>query len=158
MVEKNKKSGVGGRMVRSETVGVRLDPKMRYMAEIGARIQRRSLSSFIEWTIENSLKQITWPPQVDDDSDGESLQELTYKLWDIDEPDRIVKLGLLYPELLTYEEQVVWKIVKETYFFWIKQGCEQGELRGPELRRNWELVKRYSQGELTDSEYDELLA
>jgi hypothetical protein len=37
---------------------VRLDPKLRYLAELAARKQRRTVSSFIEWTIEEALKNI----------------------------------------------------------------------------------------------------
>ena len=42
----SKRKGGGGKLARSETVTVRLDPKLRYLAELAARIQRRSVSSF----------------------------------------------------------------------------------------------------------------
>jgi predicted HicB family RNase H-like nuclease len=45
-------------MPRSITVGVRLDPKVRYLAELAARKQRRSLSSFIEWVVQESFGRI----------------------------------------------------------------------------------------------------
>ena len=45
----------GGKLARSEVVTVRLDPRLRYLANLVARKQRRTLSSFIEWAIEESL-------------------------------------------------------------------------------------------------------
>ena len=41
---------------KSEVVTVRLDPKLKYVAELAARRQRRTLSSYIEWAIEDSLR------------------------------------------------------------------------------------------------------
>jgi len=41
------------------------------------------------------------------------------KTWDVDEADRLIKLALEYPYLLTHEEQVVWKLVRECGAFWL---------------------------------------
>lgn len=38
-------------MTRSETVTMRLTPKLRYLAELAARKHRRTLSSYIEWVL-----------------------------------------------------------------------------------------------------------
>jgi predicted HicB family RNase H-like nuclease len=40
---------------RSEVVTVRVDPKLKYLAELAARKQRRSLSRYVEWVIRQSL-------------------------------------------------------------------------------------------------------
>ena len=39
----------GSKLNRTETVTIRLDPKLRYLTELAARKQRRTVSSFIEW-------------------------------------------------------------------------------------------------------------
>ena len=49
------RKGGGGKLARSETVTVRLDPKLRYLAELAARLHRCTLSSYIEWAINASL-------------------------------------------------------------------------------------------------------
>jgi hypothetical protein len=41
---------------RSITVGVRLDPRLHYLAVLAARKQRKSLSSFLEWVVTERLK------------------------------------------------------------------------------------------------------
>lgn len=41
---------------RSEVVSIRLDPRLKFGAEIAATKCRRTLSSFTEWAIEEALK------------------------------------------------------------------------------------------------------
>ena len=105
------KKGGGARTTRSETVTVRLEPKLRYLAEVAARTQRRTLSSFIEWAIEDALRQAWLNPSA-------SVATQAEKLWDVDEPDRFVKLALAAPELLNYDEQRLWKLIKENGAVW----------------------------------------
>jgi hypothetical protein len=116
----------GGKLSRSETVTVRLDPKLRYMAELGARRQRRTLSSYIEWAIEDSLKHVNA-----DTSGNSSLADEVEVLWDVDEADRLARLALRHPELLTHEEQVLWKLIKENGWLW------RGQYAGAEQEWRW---------------------
>jgi hypothetical protein len=109
-----KRRGGGGKLARSETVTVRLDPKLRYLAELAARKQRRTLSSFIEWVIEETLKRV----HFDEGEFSASVASAAAELWDVDEPDRFVKLALRYPDMLTHEEQVLWKLVRENGALW----------------------------------------
>lgn len=159
MAEKAGKKGGGSKLSRTETVTVRLDPKLRYMAELAARKQRRTLSSFIEWAIEGGLSTV----QLDDKN---SAEELGGKLWDVDEADRFVKLALSYPGLLTYYEQTLWKVIWETKEAWDFPGPEESkEFPGVKvvpsplkcfdfnyLRRNWETFKGIAKGELSQED------
>ena len=45
--------------IRTKTIGFRLEPKLRFAAELAARKQRRSLSNFIEWAVEEAVKNVT---------------------------------------------------------------------------------------------------
>lgn len=137
-----RKVGGGGKLTRSETVTVRLDPKRRYLADLAARKQRRTLSSYIEWAIEDSLQRTYLYT-----NDHTSLADESPDLWDVDEADRFAKLALRHPELLTHEEQVRWKLVKENGSLW--RGYFGGEhttwtwdvnenkLIFEELRKHW---------------------
>jgi len=100
-----------GEVARSETLAIRLDPKTRYMLELAARIQRRTLSSVVEWMINNSLKDIP----IDE---KQSLAKAEADLWDIYDPDRLVLLALKYPNLLSFDEQKIWKFIREYGYFW----------------------------------------
>jgi len=113
-VDKKRKSG-GGKLARSETVTVRLDPKLRYLAELAARKQRRTVSSFIEWAIEDALKRI---PISEGQSSERTIHDEALTLWDVDDADRFARLALYFPDLLTHDEQVLWKLIKENGYLW----------------------------------------
>lgn len=123
-----RKTGGGGKLARSETVTVRLDPKLRYLADLAARKQRRTLSSYIEWAIEDSLNRMNLY------SNGDlSLADESTELWDVDEADRFAKLALRHPDLLTHEEQVRWKLVKENGSLW------RGRYAGSDKKWTWDI-------------------
>jgi hypothetical protein len=112
---KNKPAG-GGKLNRSQTVTMRIDPQLRYLTDLAARTQRRTTSGFIEWAIEQALNSVQLGP------DGYDRQKLLADeariLWDVDVADRFVKLAIHYPQLLNHDEQVMWKIIRENNSFW----------------------------------------
>lgn len=111
MASKDSNSG-GAKLSRTETITIRLDPKTRYLAELASRIHRRTLSSYVEWAISESLSHVTIPGTKD------TIAELSEALWDVDEPDRFVHLATRYPTLLTHEEQRRWKLIRENGALW----------------------------------------
>ena len=120
MTEQEMRKGGGGKLSRSETVTVRLDPKLRYLAELAARLHRRTLSSYVEWAIKASLDtEAVRPTNLPSlhASDHTIGNEAEY-LWDVDDADRFAKLALRYPHLLTHEEQVRWKLIRENGCLW----------------------------------------
>lgn len=116
MAENAKRGAKAPDMSRTVTVSVRLDPKLKYLAEIAAREQRRALSSYIEWAVAQSLEKCELAHFSDGDS--RTLADEADYLWDIDDPDRLVKLALRYPHLLTHEEQILWKLIRENGYLW----------------------------------------
>lgn len=145
------KSGAGGRLARSEVVTVRLDPKLRYIAELAARKQRRTLSSFVEWALERSLDSVS---AVDG---RETFWAEADYLWDVDESDRFVKLAMRHPELLTHDEQILWKIVREQAVFWKGKYDYRGEwtwepkegnIVFEHLRKSWSYCKAAASGDI----------
>lgn len=124
-----RKSG-GAKTTRTETVTVRLDPELRYLAEIAARVQRRTLSSYVEWAILESLKSV---PVSDRLRDGArpTIFDFASELWDVDEADRFVRLAFLAPDLLNFDEQVLWKLIREYGYFW------QGNWEGRDGKQEW---------------------
>jgi len=149
--QKRNKSG-GCKLTRTETVTVRLDPKTRYMADLAARRQRRTLSSFIEWAVEQALHGVCL-------IGGVTADEMTHNLWDVDESERFARLAIYIPELLTYEEQEKWKMLNESdILLHAKVRGTDGVLSWnfaalkdkvfPELRKHWqEMNEAYDEGE-----------
>lgn len=159
------KKGGGGKLSRSETVTVRLDPKLRFAAELAARKHRRTLSSFIEWAVEEAAKKVSIKyhyGSLDDSIEpwDEYAIEAIENAWDVDEADRFAKLALNYPALLTHDEEVLWKLICECGFLWRGQ-YEEKPLRNVQvwtwvvclqsinferLRENWENLKSVADG------------
>jgi hypothetical protein len=120
MAEQEMRKSGGGKLSRSETVTVRLDPKLRYLAELAARLHRRTLSSYIEWAIKASLdgesvRPVNLPSHL---ASAHTIGSEAEYLWDVDDADRFAKLALRYPHLLTHEEQVRWKLIRENGYLW----------------------------------------
>jgi len=155
MAEEKRKGG-GGKLARSETVTVRLDPKLRYLAELAARKQRRTVSSFIEWAVEESFKDVKLHLGSGYNGDEDiTIKDEAARLWDIDESERFVKLAISYPELLTHDEQVRWKVLTDSgiltparqrnsvnkFVTWRWDILE--DFIFPALRREWESLNRF---------------
>lgn len=147
----NSKKG-GGKLARSETVTVRLDPKLRYLAELAARKQRRTLSSFIEWAIERSLDDVA----IQDSKKGErsNLSLLGDKLWDVGSSERLLRLAVKCPELLTYKEQRMWKFIDEWGALWDVDKNQRRYFRIALLSSLWDEFERYGDEEITDKELE----
>lgn len=109
---------------RSEVVTVRFDPRLRYLVELAARKHRRTVSSFLEWAAERAVMELTIGEKIVEKEVGSpELREVSFGewsdlLWDVDRPDRLVKLALGFPDLLTYDEQVIWKRIQEDRDVW----------------------------------------
>lgn len=145
----SQRSKGGGKLSRSETVTVRLDPKLNYLCELAARAQRRTKSSFIEWAIDNALKSVGVPGARG------TMDDYAGRLWDVDEVDRLIALAELAPFLMTHDEQLVWKVIQQVGSFWRGDHDESGEWTwhihdggcvAETVREHWETVKAVADG------------
>ena len=143
------RTGRGGTLSRSETVTVRLDPKLQYLAQLAARSHRRTLSSWIEWSIKTSIDQ-EYLPASDATSEHHRLGDAAKFLWDVDEAGRLAQLAFHYPSLLTFEEQLLWKLVRDNGYFW------RGKRTGPTGEWQW-TVKHESLIDYRLEEYWQVL-
>lgn len=132
MTEQEKRKSGGAKLSRSETVTVRLDPKLRYLAELAGLKHRRTLSSFIEWAVEQTLRGV-YLRHSDNAFEGGDLASEAESLWDVDEADRFAKLAMRYPELLNHEEQKRWKLIRENGWLW------RGRHQGAANKWTWEI-------------------
>lgn len=155
-----RRTGGGGKLTRSEQVSIRLDPKLRYLAELAARKQRRTLSSYVEWAVEKSLESVMLrePPAS---SFPESVADMAGELWDVDEAERFVRLANRYPDLLTHDEQVLWKLIRENGYLWKGSFGSDGEwgwntykptnLVVSRLNEHWQAFQQVARGEADKS-------
>ena len=158
----------GGSLTRSEVVTIRLTPRLRYLVEIAARSQRRTVSNYIECAIESSLKGVRLAGG-DGILDGPTmtLAQQADRLWNVHESSRFLYLALLFPWLLVHREQLLWQLIKD-------RGLTTGlELDGsefnigddwvhlfdyqkiedyvlPQLKEHWDAFNKVVDGELPE--------
>jgi hypothetical protein len=132
------------KVTRSQVVTIRLEPRLHYLSELAARAQRRTLSSYFEWLAQEGLSKGAL-------NDKRSITETANDLWDPDEVARFVRLARKYPELLPYEEQVIWKLVNSSDAFFVYQPEAGSYLDEGIIKENWELLKRVARGEEPES-------
>ena len=152
-----KKKGGGGNLSRSQVVTVRFDPKLKFAAEIAARKQRRTISSFIEWVVEEAISRI-------EIAENSTISNVLNQVWDVEEADRFVKLALKFPDLLTYEEERLWKVLTDFEPFWKgKHGAEFPFVLHNEehaywdlIRFNWKTLQKIVEGEADTKDLSEV--
>ncbi len=151
MAIKPKKSG----SAKTESVTIRLNPRLRFGLELLARKQRRSTTSVIEWAIDQALER----EDFSINNESASGVDATNNIWDVFDSDRLVKLAIYYPQLLTYEEEVTWKIIREIKEFWYgngdyyEDGCDFQT-----IRKFWPEIKAVADGEKNLSELQQKLS
>jgi hypothetical protein len=96
----------GGQLGRTAVVTIRLDPKLRYLVELAARQQRRTVSALIEWVLAQQVPQLP----IDEHT---TIGEVTDILWNVKDDIRFTQLATQYPHLLTYDEQCLWEAHKQ---------------------------------------------
>ena len=129
---------------RSEIITLRLEPELRFLLNLATRTKRQTISSFMEEAAKTAVQTVQLR------RNGVMVSEVAPLLWHPLEPDRLVKLALRYPELLLYEEQVMWVFIVECDALWSLEASQRRTM-GPEaetacnfplLRAHWEAFKQ----------------
>lgn len=124
---------------RKEATSVRLEPKIKYLVEVAARIQRRSVTNYIEWALEESLRNI---PLLIDNRET-NLLEASESIWSPSEVNRFLVLASNFNDLLTFHEQKIWdNIVGYSDIFLIDpdQRPTLENINVDAVKHNWKLL------------------
>jgi hypothetical protein len=160
MSERKRKPKIGS--PRTEVFAMRLDPQLKYLGELAARKQRRSLANFVEWAIEQALSTVSLNALRESGSQTVTVADKAAELWSPDEATRLVNLATRYPDLLSYEERLIWDVVCN-YSMRIKDTTkrtrfsENGSVDLHAVRQCWMAIKSYALGTGSREELDELL-
>ena len=146
-------------LVRTSHASWITQPRVR---SIAARRQRRPLSSYIEWAIEESLAHVQPGYDPSAEFDPPTFKDVANDLWDVDEPDRFIRLAIRYPFLLDHEEQRLWKLICESGCVWKgnhkgengewQWTVKEGSMIWDRLRQHWDTFYRVANGELENSD------
>ncbi|HVV67952.1 MAG TPA: hypothetical protein VHE99_02790 [Gammaproteobacteria bacterium] len=151
-----KRKGAGGKLNRSEILQARLNPKLRFTVELMARLERRTVSSFIEGLIEKAAKESkikmtpreqahgsfilpTAPPQV-----HTTVEKAVRQMWEPDEADRFVAFALCAPDLLSDYEEKLWVLIRTCEYFWQHFQIDVKNEKGKVVSKRWLPVTAYS--------------
>lgn len=120
-----KKKG-GSKLNRTELVQVRIDARLRFLAEIASKAQIRTLSSFIESSMEKQLHEVSITHLISNTDFFEkneagqiTVTEFGKKIWDTDNLIRFIRLAQNAPIFLTADEQEIWDAICNQPCFWI---------------------------------------
>ncbi|MGE6193346.1 hypothetical protein ACQKCL_20195 [Stutzerimonas stutzeri] len=98
-----------GKQNKLAPVSFRLDPKIKFAAEIMARHQRRSLASTVEWAL---LRSMEGSVQVGTATGAAiTLNELVNSTWNEDEFIRSMNVAFTVPHLATHEEACIRTVI-----------------------------------------------
>lgn len=108
------------------SVSLRVDPAIKYAIDIAARVQKRTVTGVVEWSVEKALAEVMMPADfLVEGSKGPVLPEpvsvmaaVKERLWSPDESIRLVTLAFQYPSLLTFDESRVWESIRLSPPFW----------------------------------------
>ena len=128
-----------GTRTTRESLTLRFDPKTRFGLELLARKQHRTVSAVVEWAVGMALNHpseglmFRW---------GKGEAELLLdRVWDVSEPDRLIRLAEIFPDLLSYDEGWIWKVLTENAPITKK---EDGSWNMDVIRQDWEKIKEYA--------------
>lgn len=97
---------------KSEVITIRINPKAKFALEILARMQGRTAAQTVEGAIHMMLdygyrNADDWRYGQHNFSREDSLSVIE-KLWSPHRGERLLRMAFQHPELLVYEEEVVW--------------------------------------------------
>jgi hypothetical protein len=108
----------GPNSARTETVAVRLDPKLRYLVRLAAEDQQRTMSNFIEYVLRRALTDGTFnqePNYGADPAFPPTPKPMAFEgFYDEDQADRLFLLATGRPDLMTAPEANLFKLLKES--------------------------------------------
>ena len=135
---------------KTSTITVRLSPKHRYALDLLARMERRTVSAMIEDLIrdkfgpERTAPRETAPDSGDADlfasamrSGQKSVGEVLAMTWDPREPDRFLNVASCAPTLLTEDEELTWRLIREAPTLW-----KGRELDRERVRTHWDAIQK----------------
>jgi len=118
---------------KSETLTIRIDARSRFGLDILGRLKRRSVSELVLDEIREVMQR-----ELPKHSRGGKQVGLMDAVWDVFEQDRLVKLALYDPQLLTDEEQKLWRVISEDREYLPKRDAPNFAA----IRRDWKQIQQ----------------
>ena len=136
-----------GETATTVSVGIRIDPKIKFALDLMGRLQKRSLTAVIEWAISNAISQQVGGP------DGSAVSEIVDNVWSTDDAVRFVNLCYHLPEALTYDELRTWETIKASKIFWKNDRLDRNQdaLLISSVQDYWEDILEFTEKHRSNS-------
>jgi len=118
---------------KDATLTLRIDARTRYALDLLSRVKRRSVSELVV----DQLRKLVGEELSSIDVAG-TATPLVDAVWDVFAPDRLVKLAMHAPELLTDDEAKVWRVISEDETYLPKRGKPDFA----SIRRDWVKIQK----------------
>lgn len=102
---------------KTETLTLRLDPKVRLLIELISRVRRQSITGVVEAAIEDIAFDLDVPFVDDGSIQNSALGSIFSEIWSTDESELFINMCFRLPSLMTYEEQRLWETIKASPAF-----------------------------------------
>lgn len=136
-----------GLRAKANPFAMRLDPRVKYMAELAARRERRSLTNFVEWAIDRALREVELAA-------GMNAAEASEKLWGHSEWERLRRLSEHCPDLLFHGEK---QLVDTVQTFTLPGVQKPSFMLGDNVNNSlvehcWDTLKAFASGKAKKEE------
>lgn len=128
------------KITTSVNLSLRLDPRTKYLIDMLARQQKRTITGVIEWAVEQAGAETIFDGDL-----GNTFLDVIDSLWSTDESIRLTQLARSRPELLSYEEMRIWETVRASPYFWYDDGSDEPKLAGGTLQEHWDSLVKHVQ-------------
>lgn len=91
---------------KSEVITIRINPKLKFGLELMARLHNRSVAQTVEMAIQRVLEDPF--DGIQNSRDVRYDSDIIKRLWSPHRGERLLKMVLTHPELLSFEEEVLW--------------------------------------------------
>lgn len=100
---------------KTDALSIRIDPRLKYGLDLASRVQRRPVTSVVEWAIAEALAN----ERVRDKNGHEwTLKDASGVIWSDNELERLLALWFNFPDLLDYEESRQVNVLLRTHELW----------------------------------------
>jgi predicted transcriptional regulator len=127
---------------KTESVTVRLDPKVRFALELLSRVEHRSVTGVVQAALESRFRNAT----IDGEEDGQTVQDFVGSVYRTDEVERFVIMADRAPQLLDFEERRLWESILATSDLWENTNGGRRRLQDLDialLKLNWAGIKEF---------------
>ena len=104
------------------SITIRVTPRTKFVIDLLTRQQNRSVTALFEAFIARAEDDAFGYERTTDgpmDPMGTTRASLVDQLWDTDDVSRLVNLASIAPKLMNYEEQVLWRVIRDQPPLWL---------------------------------------